>query len=135
MSHLTDNLVVECMDHRFHRIVRDHLDREFGVDVDRSDRLIDAGASSAVTEDGLLDRCPLAQRLHGIKNVFIYDHLDCGAFGGLKAFNNDEQREMEAHIDSQKRAAEAISKILPSLVIRTFVINLDGEVVAHQTSL
>jgi hypothetical protein len=129
MVHQNDNLVIQCMDHRFHPFVRDHLAEEHNIDLDRTDQLTDAGASKQVVEGEFADRSILAKRLHDVKNVFIYDHLDCGAFGGLEAFDNDEQKEMEAHVQSQARAREAISKVLPQMLVRTFVINMDGEVI------
>jgi carbonic anhydrase len=127
LPHQTDNLVITCIDHRFHESVREILKEEYQVDIDHSDRLSEAGSSKAVADGLLVPSIRTSHRLHAIKNVYIVDHIDCGGFGGLKAFNSDEQRETEAHFHSQSRATNAINKILPQLVITSFVVNMNGE--------
>lgn len=127
MPHNVDNLVITCMDFRFQRFIRECLQEEYGVDIERSDRLALAGSSKAVVDGILLPQIQDSHRLHDIKNVYVIDHLDCGGFGGQAAFDNDEQKETAAHIDSLDRAADAIHKILPQIIVVTNIIGLDGQ--------
>lgn len=130
----TDNLVITCMDLRFHKITRQVLLEDYKVDVEESDRLILAGSSKAVADGTLIPQIEKSHELHGISNVWVVDHADCGGFGGIAAFENDESKEAQAHFESMARAQEAIHKVLPELVVTTFLINLDGEKVISEDS-
>lgn len=128
-QHNVDDLVVTCMDHRFQRVIRERLQEEYQVDIERSDRLAYAGASKAVADGTLIPQIELSHKLHDIKNVYVVDHTDCGGFGGLAAHENNEQNEIDSHMGSMARAQEAIHKVLPQLVVTCFVVTLEGKAV------
>lgn len=71
----------------------------------------------------------IGHKKHGVKNIWMFDHIDCGGFGGQETYGNDEHKEAEAHFESQDRAQEAIHEIMPELVVVSYVIGLDGELV------
>jgi hypothetical protein len=123
------------MDHRFQEPIGELLKDEFDIDIKHVDRLAIGGSSMGVVDGSLMPSIQIAYEKHSAKNVWLFDHTDCGGFGGLQAFDNDEAREVQSHFDSLKRAKEAIHKVLPRLVVTTFVIKLDGEAVSPEPSL
>jgi len=122
-----DDLVIDCMDNRYHKIIRQKLLDEHDIDVDEVVHLRGAGASMKVNDGSFIPDILAADRLQKVKNVWIFDHTDCGGFGKLRAFDNDERREADAHFESLERATEAIHKVLPQLLVKTFVIGLNGQ--------
>ena len=127
MRHEIDDLVITCMDHRFHGPIREFLQDKFDMNIDRMDRLTEAGSSKKVVSGELIPSIQTSYKLHKIKNVWVFDHTDCGGFGGLEAYEFDENKEAEDHFKSLARAQEAIHKVLPQLMVKTFVIGLHGE--------
>lgn len=127
MPHNVNDCVITCMDHRFQQLIYQKLKNEHHLE--RYDRLAWAGSSKAVADGTLIPQIQASHRLHNIKKVWIWDHTDCGGFGGLAAFGNDEPKEIQAHFESQKKAAAAIHQVLPQLAVNTFVINLEGEAI------
>lgn len=124
---IIDDLVITCIDHRFHGVIRERLQDQHNVDLDKADRIAWPGSSKAVADGTLIPAVRTSHRLHNIKNIWLVDHQDCGGFGGLAAYNGDEHLEMEAHFESLERAANVIHKVLPELVVTSFVATLDGE--------
>lgn len=122
--HEVDHLVVTCMDHRFHDWYGDILTEE---EVHRADKLCMPGASKALNEGQLSDAILISHRLHKIKNIWIFDHTDCGAFGGLEAYDFDQAVEAQAHFRSLDKAERLLNSMLPRLAVRTSVIGLDGK--------
>lgn len=128
-SKSVDDLVITCMDRRFQKTIREQLQEKYQVDIEDADRLAWAGASKAVADGTLIPQVELSHKLHGIKNVYVVDHTDCGGFGGFASHENSEQKEIASHMDSMARAQEAIHKVLPQLVVTCFVVTLEGETV------
>jgi carbonic anhydrase len=124
-KHQTDNLVITCIDHRFQRAISDVLKKR-GVDIHTADRLAFPGCSSAVADGNLTDSVKISSKLHDIKNVWLVDHLDCGAFGGLAAYANSAAKETGAHASSLAKAKQVINQCLPELKVQTLIVGLDG---------
>ncbi|HET7528998.1 MAG TPA: carbonic anhydrase [Candidatus Saccharimonadales bacterium] len=122
-----ENIVITCMDHRYQEFIRQILMDKHGLDIDHVDRLAIGGSSTGVTDGSLMPSIQIAYEKHGAKNVYMLDHLDCGGFGGLEAFDGSEEREAQAHFESLDRATEAIHKVLPELLVVTYVVGMDGE--------
>jgi carbonic anhydrase len=80
-----------------------------------------------VADGTLIPQIQKSHSLHDISNVWVIDHADCGGFGGLAEYEDDETKEAQAHFESLTRAKQAIHKVLPRLVVTTFLIDLDGE--------
>lgn len=124
IGHQVDDLVITCIDHRFQHLYADELAQD---GVERADWVSYQGSSKAVADGTLIPSIEISNRLHDIKNVWIYDHTDCGAFGGLEAFGSDENEEMRSHFESMERAVKAIEKVLPHLTVVTYIVDLDGK--------
>jgi len=127
----TENMVITCMDHRFQRSMEEKLLSEHGVDILSADRLAFPGASKAIADGTLIPAIEKSHELHQISRVVVVDHENCG---GFPDFGGDSQKETEAHAESLGRATEAIHKVLPDIVVLSFVATLDGEVVRIETN-
>lgn len=122
-----DNVVITCMDFRYQETIRQILQETHGIDIDNVDRLSIGGSSKGVTDGTFTESLQIANEKHSTRNVFLFDHIDCGGFGGLAAFDGDEQKEARAHFEEQDRAVQVINKVLPEFVVVTYVIGMDGE--------
>jgi carbonic anhydrase len=121
------DVVITCMDYRFQETMAQLLKEEHGVDILQVDRLSIGGASKAVADGIFTPSLQIASKKHYAKNVYLFDHTDCGGFGGLEAFDNDELKEAKAHFESIDRAHEVFQKVLPGLVVVSYVLGLDGK--------
>jgi carbonic anhydrase len=123
----TDNIVLTCMDHRYQEAIREILMAKHNINIDHVDRLAIGGASAAIVDGSMMPSIHIAVEKHKAKNLYIFDHIDCGGFGGQAAFDNDVDKEAQAHFESIDRAKEAVHKVLPEIVIVSYVVGLDGE--------
>jgi hypothetical protein len=65
-------------------------------------------------------------RLHQTRTVILMLHSDCGAYGGLSAFENDSQREAEHHRQELSRAAQVLKSEIPELLVQTYFVDFEG---------
>jgi carbonic anhydrase len=65
-------------------------------------------------------------RLHDTDTVVLMVHSDCGAYGGLAAFDNDPHREAENHRQEMHKAADALKAELPEINVRAFFVDFEG---------
>lgn len=126
-----NDVVITCMDFRYQEPIRQLLIKKHDVDIDNADRLAIGGSSKAVADGTLTPSLKIAYEKHKAKTVYLFDHIDCGGFGGLAAFDNDEQKEARAHFDSIDQAQQILNKMLPEIVVVSYVVGLDGEPIAR----
>ncbi len=108
MKHTTDNLLVCCMDFRFHEATMEHIRKEYGAD--SFDLCTLAGGAQQVSnevaagKETLFKEIGIGCNLHSVKRVFLVNHQDCGAYGGSKKFENLET-ELSTYKDDLREAA------------------------------
>lgn len=102
-----DACVVWCFDDRFYKLLKAFGRQEGWKNID----LVKvAGGAKALAggpspdRDFLLNQIKTSIRLHDTKRVVLMTHRDCGAYGGSKAFANEEA-EREQH-EAQLAAAK-----------------------------
>lgn len=125
--HEVDSIIITCMDHRYQEPIKRILKDRHNIDIDHTDRLAIGGASKGVIDGTLMPSLQIAYEKHSTRNVYILDHIDCGGFGGLANFDNDEQKEAKAHYNSLDEARDILNKAFKDLVVVTYVVGLDGE--------
>ena len=76
------NLIVHCMDFRIQKTIERWI-HEMGMFGDL-DRVSLAGPCRS--GQPTMDYIRAGYELHGIKHVFLSQHIDCGAYGGHDAF-------------------------------------------------
>ena len=114
-------LMLQCMDSRYpHRIIQT-MDAE-GLR-GKYDQLILAGASLGVVHKPewqitFLDQLGFAIKEHGVSQVLILDHRDCGAYKKFldpPVTPDDPNKEREAHVKICERAIGVIRGKFPQL--------------------
>jgi carbonic anhydrase len=132
MSHTCRALVIRCMDFRLSPEIKSFLEREKLLG--DCDIVSIAGAAknfldpeSAVVA---FKQIEISQRLHGITEVHLMNHTDCGAYGGRRSFASDEA-EREKLIGDMQAAAAEIKKRWPELKIKFWLPHI--EEAGHET--
>jgi carbonic anhydrase len=114
-------LMLTCMDSRYPHRILETMDSK-GLR-GKYDQLILAGASLGVVHKRewtttFLDQLGFAIKEHGVKEVLILDHRDCGAYKKLLTPGvgpKNPKKEREAHIRISKQAIRLITKKFKTL--------------------
>lgn len=124
-----DNIVIRCMDFRFHaklpRLLADHFN------VERFDHDSPGGCGGSLslldeaTRQQVLNALELAISLHGVKRLVIVDHVDCGAYGGSARFC-DAEAERQFHAERLREAREIVCRSHPELAVVLLYQDFDG---------
>lgn len=132
-----DAAVVWCFDHRFHLVVQKLLKK---IGVEYFDLIVAAGGaknlsspSSEIERQFVLGQLKSSIRLHDTKNVILMVHSDCGAYGGLAAFNNDAANEAEHHRQEMHKAVAYLKTEIPDVAVRGFFVDFEGVWEAEST--
>jgi carbonic anhydrase len=125
-----DAAVVWCYDNRFETVFRKLLKR---IGVFYSDPIRVAGGAKCLASPEhesdrqfVLEQIRKSMRLHGTRTVVLMLHSDCGAYGGLAAFNGDAGKEAQNHKTDLKRAADFLQSTVPELTVKAFYVDFDG---------
>ncbi len=125
-----DAAVVACFDNRFDLGFRKFLKR---IGVVASDPIKVAGGArclaSADADAGrefVLDQVRNSMRLHGTTRVILMLHSDCGAYGGLEAFDNDPAAEAEHHRQELHRAVANLRAAIPGIHVDAYFVDFEG---------
>lgn len=124
-----DNLVIRCMDFRFHARLAELLAQHFGVERFECDSLAGCGGSKAIIDEQwravIFQALDLAVPLHRVRRVIIVDHVDCGAYGGSGKFG-DRRDEAQFHAERLREAREIVHRSYPQLEVALFYQDRDG---------
>jgi carbonic anhydrase-like protein len=125
-----DAAIVWCFDNRFELGFRKFLKR---IGVVYSDPIKIAGGAKSLASpnletdrDFVLDQIRSSMRLHGTRRVILMLHSDCGAYGGLEAFEGNAARERENHCDELRKAAQFLTDTIPGLAVEGYYVDFDG---------
>ena len=123
-GHECKNLVIRCMDFRFHKQLLGLLPEILGEEnVEYDSPGVAGGASKSVIDEDsrkvLFSAIDIAVEKHKIKRIVIVDHIDCGAYGG-SGEHKDAEAEEKFHVE---KLAEG-KKILNSKYLELEVVTL-----------
>jgi carbonic anhydrase len=112
-------LALSCIDGRFIKRTIDFLGKEAGAVFDYR---TEVGCSKALLDcdedcKRFFNIIEVSVRLHGIEEVWLIDHIDCGAYGGSKSFSS-EAEEREFHASRLRQAADKVREKFPSLGVK-----------------
>lgn len=133
MAGLCEALVVTCMDYRLHRRGdgRDFLAGLVGSLGSDCDIISRAGAAQdLVRPDGgageqLLRDLRISVENHGVKTIYLVNHENCGAYGGMTFASRAD--ELAQHWQDLDDAAETLRKTFPGVEVKTLLAELaDG---------
>jgi carbonic anhydrase len=74
----------------------------------------------------ILNQIKTSIRLHHTKRVIIMMHRDCGACGGSKAFDNNNEKEIGAIEQKLRAGKEFLEKNLSGVPIELIFVDYDG---------
>jgi len=131
----TDALLLSCMDYRLVDETERYMTRR-GLR-NKYDHIVLAGAAlGAITEKfpewnkTFWDELGLAIDLHGIHQVLLLDHRDCGAYKQI--FGEDlaktPKKETKVHTTQLQKLRDMIKEKYPKLEVETLLMNLAGRV-------
>ncbi|MFH0829081.1 MAG: carbonic anhydrase [Candidatus Kerfeldbacteria bacterium] len=131
MKHTCSTLVIHCMDFRFVAPTRSFLE-SLGLANDYDDVSV-AGAGKNLADptggndaEFVLHQLATSKKLHGITQIIIVNHLDCGAYGGAKSFANaDEER--NRHVGDLEIAKDVIINQLGDISVTKVLARIDDE--------
>lgn len=130
-----DTFLISCIDPRF----TDDTTFRFAA-LGRTDRYSEmriAGAALALVDDNrpswqtaLWENLAASIQLHGIRNVTLLNHADCGAMDiwAGRRLRDDPAEELRLHREVLNRAADAIRARHPDLLIELKFMEKDGSV-------
>lgn len=134
-GHKASTLLVSCIDFRLRDEV-EALMEAIGL-TDQYDEIVLPGASIAVAGEkyphwatAAEEVIQVVQELHGIKNLILLDHKDCGAFRLAYGADSmaDPIHEAEAHQEQMRKALHKIQSQFPNLKVYVYIMALDGTV-------
>ncbi len=125
-----DACVVSCFDARFDAAIRKFLKRR-GILM--ADHIKIAGAAKWLASpeheddrDFVLRQIRTSIARHHAGKLILMIHSDCGAYGGLAAFNQQPEREAECLSAELRRAGDFIRSNEPDLATESFFLNFEG---------
>jgi hypothetical protein len=128
--YVADAVVVWCFDYRFEAAFRKLLKR-IGVLCFDSVRI--AGGAKSLVSPGqesdrlfVLDQIRKSMKLHATKTAVFMLHSDCGAYGGLAAFDGDSGKEAQLQNSELRKAAAFLNQQIPELTVKTYFVDFDG---------
>ena len=126
--HKCKALVLHCMDFRFKPKVHEFLVSE-GIMGDFDDVSIAGACKNFVSPQNdaerelMLRQIEISKRLHGIEEVILMNHTDCGAYGGHAAFESAEA-EHRKHADDMDASKKMILDRWPELKVKKILAKL-----------
>jgi hypothetical protein len=136
IAHKAKAIVITCMDFR---LIDDAVLFFNSIGLNNNyDNFILAGASLGYNQtvysawsETFDKHIELAEQLHDITDVIVLDHMQCGAY---KLFYNlpsiPRANEIEKHKDNFIKFTQTINQKYPHLTVSTYLMDLDGTIVA-----
>jgi len=125
-------LVLSCIDPRFTERLAYHLIHNKQVHADY-DLFTLAGASLGVIQHDypnwkptFLDHVKLAIALHDIKEIWCFDHLDCGMYKATLGLKDD--MDPAIHTEYLLKLRGLLEQMHPEIGFRGFVLMTDGSI-------
>jgi len=132
--HECKHLIIHCIDFRFGKAIKRYMEEKELLN--DCDIVALAGATKGLSSpvgaeetEVLMGQIDISKKLHNMKEVILMNHMDCGAYGGHKAFPSINE-ERTHHLEEMAKAAVLINSKYPDLNIKKVLadINEAGEV-------
>jgi carbonic anhydrase len=125
-----DACVVSCFDARFELVTRKFLKKR---GIWWADPLKIAGGAKVFASPAeesertfALAQVRTSMRLHATNRVMLMLHSDCGAYGGLQAFDGNEEREATNHESELRAAAEFLKSNISAIEVECYYLKFTG---------
>lgn len=134
-THFAEAMVLTCIDYRFIDTVITFLENDPVLAL-KYDLTTLAGASLGYNQDifeawptTFIDLTKLAIQLHHIKQLIVFDHMDCGAYQLIYpdiTLNTEEERQL--HIKNINIFIAKLKRIFPDLIYSGYLTHDDGHI-------
>jgi hypothetical protein len=128
--YVCDAAIVWCFDNRFELGFRKFLQRSGVV---YWDAIKIAGGTKCLASpehesdrDFVLNQIRISMRLHQTRRVILMLHSDCGAYGGLEAFQDNAAAERAHHRQELRKAADVVHNAIPDLTVDGYFVDFEG---------
>ena len=125
-------LVLGCIDPRFANSLAWYLSHSEELHMDY-DLFTLAGASLGVLQnkyhawsESFMDHIQLAIDLHDIKEIWCFDHLDCGMYKATLDLKEDKTHDI--HIEKMTELRELLKSRHPKLGFQGHIIEMNGSI-------
>lgn len=133
-THSAEALILSCIDYRFVTPMTEYLNS--GTLFNRYDISVLAGASLGYNQtkfkcwgETFIDFLELATELHHIRQVIVFDHMDCGAYKLFYPYAADNpEKEKRLHIENINQFIAALKQLYPDLIYSGYLILVDGTI-------
>jgi len=126
MSHTCKSLLMQCMDFRFGSKMKEFMSEH--VLMDDADLVSIAGSAKNIVEPDTqafaLRQIEISKTLHEMKEVNLVNHLDCGAYGGRKAFESDKAEYAKLTGDL-RQARDILKNKWPDLGVKLWLAHIE----------
>ena len=123
--------IVYCMDFRLHEPLNNFLEDQ-KLDGDGADVVRVAGAIKSLSRpqnardrEFLLEQLNVAYELHGVRQLYLINHEDCGAYGLEDVVDSPE--ELALHAEDLRVARALLKDRFPDTEVLTYFMRLDGK--------
>lgn len=118
------SIVLSCIDYRFWPDALSLLEKKYGefdlIELAGGSKNL-ASPSTEADRTAVLESIKVSVELHGAKRIILTNHLDCGAYGGSKAFESTEE-EIDFHKLELEKAANIVKETFPELTIEEVIV-------------
>ena len=116
-------LLFACLDWRLHPAIETY----FLKFADGCDLCVTAGSIKGLidptTQNYFLEQIDISKKLHNCQKVILTMHMDCGAYGGSRAFSGEAAE--TANCQNQLNQAKTlVERNFPEMPIETYIIGL-----------
>ena len=125
-----DACVISCFDARFELVTRKFLKKR---GIWWPDPLKIAGGAKAFASPAeesersfALGQVRTSMRLHKTNRVMLMVHSDRGAYGGLQAFDGNDEREAANHESELRSAAEFLRSNISAIEVECYYLKFTG---------
>jgi len=122
--------VLCCFDHRVRHALTEFLDQQ---QIRMPDMIVVAGGSKTLASPSsdserefIIEQIQLSLKLHGAKRIILINHSDCGAYGGLAAFQGNVQMEAQHHANELQKALTFVGENLPNVAVEAYFVDFEG---------
>lgn len=129
-DHYTAVFTIRCVDDRFRKTFNAFIEH---LSISHIDPKSPAGGAKVFASP---DRRSIREHyfheirksidLHRVKQVLLFTHSDCGAYGGLARFKGSEEIEFAFHLRELRKAKQIVKTKFPRLKVETYFINWEG---------
>lgn len=122
--------IVRCFDDRFRPAFEKFLKAQKITHADfesvAGGAKIFSSPEHAEDRDFMMRELEKSIKLHHTRQIMLFTHQDCGAYGGMARFDEDKEKEEVFHRKELAAAREYLQRRFPDLSIASYFMDFEG---------